>query len=141
MLEVSITELLTGDLRVNENRSANMKKACFYICPICGNIMTAVGQGSFSCCGLMMPVQEAEPDNEDHMICIETVDHEYSVAVRHPMEKGHYISLIAYVTSDSLEIVKLYPEQDVSVRFRKKGHGFFIPIVIGTGCFGRRYSP
>lgn len=135
VLEVSITELLTGDLRVNENRSANMKKACFYICPICGNIMTAVGQGSFSCCGLMMPVQEAEPDNEDHMICIETVDHEYSVAVRHPMEKGHYISLIAYVTSDSLEIVKLYPEQDVSVRFRKKGHGFFYTYCNRHGMF------
>lgn len=134
-LGVSIAELLTGDLRINENRSANMKKVHFYVCPICGNIITSVGQGSYSCCGLTLPEQEAETGEEDHLICVETVDHEYFVTIRHPMEKGHYISFIAYVTSGSLEIVKLYPEQDVSVRFRKKGHGFFYAYCNKHGMF------
>ena len=49
-LGVSIAELLTGDLRENENPSGNMKKILFYVCPICGNIITSVGQGTFSCC-------------------------------------------------------------------------------------------
>ncbi len=35
-LGVSIAELLTGDLRENGNRSANMRKMCFYVCPVCG---------------------------------------------------------------------------------------------------------
>lgn len=134
-LGVSIAELLTGDLRANENQSANMKKAHFYICPICGNIITSVGQGSFSCCGITLPEQEAEKCSENHLIGVETVDGEYSVTIQHPMEKGHYISFIAYVTSGSLELAKLYPEQDISVRFRKKGHGILYAFCNKHGMF------
>ncbi len=47
-LGTSITELLTGDLRKNENISGNMRKMHFYVCPICGNIITSVVQGVFS---------------------------------------------------------------------------------------------
>ena len=31
----------------NENTSGNMKKIQFYICSICGNIITALGEGAF----------------------------------------------------------------------------------------------
>lgn len=134
-LGVSIAELLTGDLRVNENRSGNMKKMHFYICPICGNIITAVGQGRFSCCGIVLPKQEAEQSDENHLIYIETVDNEYSLTIQHPMDKEHYISFASYVTSGSLEIAKLYPEQDISVRFRKKGHGIFYAYCNKHGMF------
>lgn len=134
-LGVSIAELLTGDLRANENQSANMKKAHFYICPICGNIITAVGQGSFSCCGITLPEQETEKCDGNHWIDVETVDDEYSVTIQHPMEKGHYISFIAYVTSGSLELAKLYPEQDIDVRFRKKGHGILYVFCNKHGMF------
>ncbi|MCF2555468.1 helix-turn-helix domain-containing protein [Faecalicatena contorta] len=122
-LGTSIAELLTGDLRENENVSANMKKTHFYVCPVCGNVVTSVGQGSFSCCGITLLEQEPETCEEGHKLHLETVDNEYHVTMDHPMTKGHYISFIAYVTSDGAEIVKLYPEQDISVRFRKKGHG------------------
>ena len=63
-LGVSIAELLTGDLRENGNLSANMRKMCFYVCPICGNIITSVGHGTFSCCGITLPEAEAsEPSS------------------------------------------------------------------------------
>lgn len=122
-LGTSITELLTGDLRENENQAGNMRKTHFYVCPICGNIITSVGQGTFSCCGVTMPEQEGEKCDDDHMINIETVDDEYHITINHPMNKSHYVSFIAYVTCDNSELVKLYPEQDISVRLRKKGHG------------------
>ena len=48
-LGISIGELLTGEYRENENRSGNMKKAEFYVCPVCGNVITSVGAGSYSC--------------------------------------------------------------------------------------------
>ncbi|MGP8310299.1 helix-turn-helix domain-containing protein [Enterocloster aldenensis] len=134
-LGVSIAELLTGDLRINENRSANMQRVYFYVCPICGNIVTAVGQGSFSCCGITLPKQEPEPSGEDHLICVETVDDEHFVTMDHQMGKEHYVSFVAYVTAGSLEIAKLYPEQDVSVRFRKKGHGFIYAYCNRHGMF------
>lgn len=134
-LGVSIAELLTGDLRVNENPAGNMKKVQFYVCPICGNVITSIGEGSFSCCGITLPAQEAETCDADHQICTETIDNEYSVTIRHPMNKEHYISFIAYVTSGSLEIAKLYPEQDISVRFRKKGHGLLYACCNKHGMF------
>lgn len=134
-LGTSIAELLTGDLRENENVSGNMKKAHFYVCPICGNIIMSVGQGSFSCCGITLPEQESEGCDENHGIHLETVDNEYHVTMEHPMNKGHYVSFIAYITSDSAEMVKLYPEQDISVRFRKKGHGILYACCNRHGMF------
>ena len=134
-LGVSIAELLTGNLRENENPSGNMKKILFYVCPICGNIITSVGQGTFSCCGVTLPPLEAEACEETHQIQVETVDHEYYVTLDHPMNKKHSISFLAYVTSASVEIAKLYPEQDISVRFRKKGHGILYAYCNRHGMF------
>ncbi len=134
-LNVSLTELLTGDLKTNENISGNMKKVQFYICPICGNILTAVGEGNFSCCGITLPKQEAETIDENHFLSVETIDDEYSITMEHSMTKKHYISFIAYVTSCSVEIIKLYPEQDISVRFRKKGHGILYLYCNRHGLF------
>ena len=134
-LGVSLSELLTGDLKTNENVSGNMKKVEFYVCPVCGNIITAVGTGNFSCCGILLTKQEAEPCNETHSIQDETIDNEYSITMKHSMEKGHYVPFIAYITSDSAEIIKLYPEQDISVRFRKKGHGILYAYCNRHGLF------
>ena len=85
----------------------------------------------------LIPLPEAEPekDNDRHSICVETIDDEYSVTMDHSMEKGHYISFIAYVTSDALDLVKLYPEQGISVRFRKKGHGIIYAYCNRHGMF------
>lgn len=89
----------------------NMKKTQFYVCPICGNIITAVGEGDFSCCGIRLPVQEAEVPEKEHAVSVENIDNEYFVTMEHPMSKEHYVSFISYVTLDSVEIVKLYPRR------------------------------
>lgn len=136
-LGVSVTELLTGDLKTNENVSGNMKKVQFYICPVCGNILTAIGEGNFSCCGVTLLKQEAEAVDEHHLIMVETIDNEYSITMQHPMSKEHYVSFIAYVTSGTVEIVKLYPEQEVFVRFRKKGHGILYAYCNRHGLYRR----
>ena len=134
-LGTSVAELLTGELCENDNLSANIKKMNFYVCPVCGNIITSVGQGSFNCCGIMLPKQDAEKCDEEHLLHIETVDNEYSVTMEHSMDKSHYISFIAYVTSDTFNVVKLYPEQGISVRFRKRGHGVFYVYCNKHGLF------
>ena len=134
-LGVSIAELLTGDLRENDNPAANMKKVHFYVCPVCGNVISSVGRGSFSCCGITLPEQEAEPEGGSHSVQVETVDQEYFVSTSHPMTKEHFISFVAYVTSGSIELVKLYPEQNVEVRFRKKGHGILYMYCNRHGLF------
>lgn len=50
-------------------------------------------------------------------------------------DKAHSISFVAYVTTDCAELAKLYPEQDVSVRFRKKGPGFLYAYCNRHGLF------
>lgn len=121
-LGVSIAELLTGEYKTNDNISANLKKMHFYVCPVCGNVITSIGQGTFSCCGITLIEQKAEED-EGHKIKVEIIENEYYVTMDHPMTKQHYISFVAYVTSGAFELKKQYPEQDVSLRFRKNGHG------------------
>ena len=135
VLGVSIAELLTGDCRENENPAGNMKKIHFYVCPVCGNIITSVGRGTFHCCGILLPEQEPEKMDEDHGMMIETIDDEYCITMNHPMTKEHYISFLAYVTSGTVEIAKLYPEQEISVRFRKKGHGYLYGYCNRHGMF------
>ena len=81
--------------------------------------------------------QEAEAVDEHHLIMVETIDNEYSITMQHPMSKEHYVSFIAYVTSGTVEIVKLYPEQEVFVRFRKKGHGILYAYCNRHGLYRR----
>ena len=137
-LGVSLTELMTGDLQTTENRSANLRRMGFYVCPVCGNVITAVGKGSFSCCGIPLPVQEAQPEDNAHTITVEPVEDEICVTIAHPMTKSHYISFIAWVSNDRAELVKLYPEQDITVRFKKRGHGTVYAYCNRDGLFSRR---
>lgn len=122
-LGISLAELLTGEYVENRNRSGNMKKVAFYVCPVCGNVIQATGNGSYSCCGILLPELEVEDANPDHDIKVEIVDSEYYVSVKHEMSKGHYISFLAYVTSNQVQLIKLYPEQCAEGRFTKRGHG------------------
>ena len=135
VLGVSVAELLIGEVTENSNRSANMKKVQFYVCPVCGNVIQAIGKGSYSCCGIMLPVAEIEEDIEGHLLHVDVIDNEYYVHMEHPMAKDHYVSFITYVTSNHSEMVKLYPEQDVECRFAKRGHGFFYVFCNKHGLF------
>lgn len=65
-LNVSVAELLTGEYMENSNRSSNMRKAVFYVCPLCGNVIMAAGAGSYSCCGILLPRLEPEDDDAGH---------------------------------------------------------------------------
>lgn len=122
-LQVSIAELLTGDVVKNENISGNMKKMSFYVCPICANVIQSVGEGAFCCCGITLPRLEEEEKDDIHMPQVEVMDGEFHVFLEHEMTKEHYISFFAYVTSNYAQFVKLYPEQNAECRFTRRGHG------------------
>lgn len=124
LLGVSLAELLAGEYVVNGNRSGNMKKISYYVCPVCGNVIQATGNGSYSCCGILLPQMEAEEGDAQHEIRIEEVDGEYYVSLQHDMSKNHSISFLAYVTANHAQMIKLYPEQSAEGRFAKRGHGF-----------------
>lgn len=123
-LNVSVMELLSGEPVVNKNVSGNMLRSKMYVCPICGNIITASGGAAISCCGITLPPLEAEECDDDHMINIEKVEDEHFITIDHEMTKQHYISFIAFVIGDRIQFVKLYPEGNAETRLQLRGRGF-----------------
>lgn len=122
-LGISVIQLFSGDLIKNNNLSANLKKASFYVCPVCKNVIFSVGESLVSCCGITLPPLEAENMDNDHILTVENVENELFVTVNHEMTKEHYISFVAYVTTDRTEIQKYYPESNAQTRFFSRGDG------------------
>ena len=117
-LGISVIELLSGEDIKNINRASNMNRCKFYVCPVCGNVIEATGEAVVSCCGITLPPLEAEACDAEHQIKKETVEDEYYVTLYHPMTKEHYMSFIAAVSDDGIQLKKLYPEGPCEARFR-----------------------
>jgi len=137
-LGISVIELMNGQPIVNKNISANLLRGQFYVCPLCGNILHSTGNALVSCCGITLPPLEAETPDEDHGITVESVEDEHFVTVHHPMTKAHFISFIAFVTSDRLQLVKLYPEGNAETRLQLRGMGRLYYYCNRHGLFKRK---
>lgn len=120
-LSVSVAELISGNTVYNSNISANMLRSQFYVCPVCGNVIHGMGESVIHCHGVLLQPEEAEKTDEDHKIFIEHVEDEYYVQIKHEMTKDHYIPFIAAVSSDRMQMVKLYSEGDAQARFKING--------------------
>lgn len=117
-LGISVIELFSGEDIVNTNKSFNMMRMKFHVCPICGNIITGTGEAVVSCCGIVLPPLEPEDEDEQHHLVSEKVEDEYYVTISHEMSKKHYISFIAAIKDDGCEIKKLYAEGNAEARFK-----------------------
>lgn len=118
---ISVTELISGNAVSNVNVSANMMRSKFYVCPVCGNSIHGMGEAVIQCHGLILTPCQAEETDEKHKVFVERVEDEYYVRVEHDMTKQHYISFIAALSSDKLQMAKLYPEGNAEARFKING--------------------
>lgn len=118
---VSVPELISGHQIRNVNVSANMMRSMFYVCPVCGNVIHSMGEAVIHCHGVQLLPAEAEPTDEQHKVFIERIEDEYYVRIDHDMNKTHYISFIAAMSSDRCQTVKLYPEGEAEARFKING--------------------
>ena len=121
VFRVSVTELISGNTVQNANVSANMMRSKFHVCPVCGNVIQSMGDAAIHCHGILLAPLEAEPTDEQHLILIERVEDEYYVRIDHSMTKEHYISFTAAVSSDKMQLVKLYPEGNAEAHFKIRG--------------------
>ena len=137
-LGISIIELMNGEHISNQNVSGNMLRCKFYVCPVCGNVIHTLGSALVSCCGITLPALEAEEGDEDHVLHVERVEDEHFVTVQHPMTKEHFISFIASVTSDRLQMVKLYPEGNAETRLQLRGRGYLYYYCNRHGLFKKK---
>ena len=118
---VSITELISGNAVNNVNVSANMLRSKFYVCPVCGNAIHSMGEAVIQCHGIQLTPCQAEESDEQHMIFIEKIEDEYYIQIDHEMTKQHYISFIAGLSADKIQMIKLYPEGNAEGRIKING--------------------
>lgn len=119
IFSVDVEGILLGDLNPRDPDGGNMKQTKFYMCEDCGNIITSTGCGDISCCGRKLEGLVAQKPDEAHTINLEEIENDYYVSFSHEMKKNHFISFMAYVTCNSVFLMKLYPEQSGEVRFPK----------------------
>ena len=135
ILGISMEDLLSGQLPEQETNGGNMKNLKFYVCPHCGNLLTASGSPNISCCGrILTPLQHRKADDA-HAVTVEEIDGEWFLTCAHPMEKGHSLMFAALVTSERLTLVRQWPEWDFQVRLPKRGHGILYWYCTQHGLF------
>ena len=137
-LGISVIELMNGEHIINKNISANMLRCRFYVCPICGNILHTTGNAVISCCGVTLPPLEAEEEDGEHVLTVENVEDEHFITVRHPMDKAHFISFAAFVTSDRMQLAKFYPEGNAETRMQLRGRGYLYWYCNRHGLFRKK---
>ena len=134
-LGISVIELMNGQHITNRNIAGNMLRCKFHICPICGNVIHSLGSAVVSCCGITLPALEAEAPDEDHILTVEPVEDEHFITVRHPMTKEHFLSFVAFVTADRIQLVQLYPEGNAETRLQLRGMGYLYYYCNRHGLF------
>ena len=133
VLGVGLETLLSGSLDANDQERGNMKKLNFYVCPDCGNLITAATEVGVSCCGrTLLPL---EPQKSEEPLSVEKIDDSWFVSSSHPMTKDHYVSFVALLTGDTLFLRRLYPEWDLQTRIPAFGHGILLWYCTQHGLF------
>lgn len=122
ILGVELQNLLSGELKTNDFVNGNLKKMTFFVCPNCHNITICTGTSEVACCGKRLTALTPQKALDHEKLMIEKDENEWLITSDHPMTKANYISFIALITGDRLQLIKLYPEWALSVRIPRRGH-------------------
>ena len=135
IFEIDLQNLLSGELNQNQLRSINLRKVKLYICPTCGNVVTATSEAAVSCCGRKLKEATPTKASQDEKLMVELVENDFFVTSQHEMTKEHYISFVALLTADAIIMRKQYPEWDLSVRIPRLAHGRLLWYCSRHGLF------
>ena len=135
ILGVDLEKLLTGEMPPKKTVNGNMKRMLFYVCPDCGNMITAMADANISCCGKIMTAIKPQKADELHKLNVEIIETDYYLTTAHPMERGHYITFVALITADGLIMKKLYPQWDMQARIPFRKHGRLVWHCSKDGLF------
>lgn len=123
---VSLEVLLCGNLETNDLVGGNMKKIKFYVCPGCGNLITATEEVAVSCCGKKIKALEMQKALDSEKLTVKRVENDYYISTDHEQTKEHFITFVALLTGDSIMIRKQYPEWNIQTRVPVFGHGMLV---------------
>lgn len=135
IFEIDMENLLSRNLEDNDVLGGNMKNLRFYVCPNCGNLISAITDTNVSCCGKKLKALQAQKPSEVDDLTVEKSDNDFYITAKHPMAREHYISFVALLTGDSIIMKKQYPEWDLSVRIPALAHGKLLWYCTQDGLF------
>ena len=135
IFNIDLEQLLLGELNTNHGNSGNMKRAGFYICPICRNIITSMSDAVVSCCGKKPNKTTPVKASDDEKLSVEIVESDYFISSSHEMSREHYISFVALVTGNSIMMFRQYPEWKLQARIPMYSHGRLIWHCTKHGLF------
>ena len=116
VLDVDMAQMMEGELMINRPDIGNINRIRFYVCPLCKNILSSTASSSILCCGRKLDPLTPQSDDTTPRITTEIFDIDYYFTFDHEMTREHYILFAAYVRSDTVILIRLYPEQNASVR-------------------------
>lgn len=123
LLGVSVEVILSGNLDENEEKDSNMKNTIYYVCPMCGNLITSQKALTVSCCGRALLPVEACKATDTQKMHTEKIEDSLYITTDHAMTKSDYIMFTAFVTSEKLELTKHFPEWNLELRIPSYCHG------------------
>jgi len=135
ILGADLTALLSGNLPQEEGTGGNMKKATYYVCPVCGGMTVTTGQGDLSCCGRRLTALTPKKAAEGEKLCLEKVEDEWFITSDHPMTKTHHIAFVAFASGDQLQLHRRYAEWDLQLRIPMRSHGVLLWYCTEHGLF------
>ena len=134
-LGADLTALLRGGPPDQEKPGGNMKKATYYVCPLCGELTVTTGKASVSCCGRTLTALTPRKAAEEEKLQVERVEDEWFLTSSHPMTKEHHIAFVAFAAGERLQLIRQYPEWDLQVRLPARGHGVLLWYCTRHGLF------
>ena len=134
-LGVDLERMLSGDLEPSREKGDSMKRIRFFVCPHCGNVVTATGEASVSCCGRRLEALTPQRAEGVHRLQAEAVEDEWFFTARHPMDKDHHLSFAALVTGEQVTLFRRWPEWDFQLRLPRGSHGLLYWYCTRHGLF------
>lgn len=132
---VDLEKLLAGELDPNSQAAGNLKNLHFYVCPTCGNLVTALVDTPVSCCGKKFTALMAQKAGPEDKLSVEIIENDYFISSDHEMSKDHYISFVAFLTGDTVLLRKQYPEWNLQTRLPVFAHGRLLWYCTRHGLF------
>lgn len=112
-----------------------MRNLKFFVCPKCGNLITARETTALLCCDNRLAPLKAKDFDARHQMTLTPTEHHLMVTTDHPMEKDHYIAFLAFITGEHLYLSKCQPEWDFQQQIPKDMYGMLYWYCTKDGLF------
>lgn len=132
---INMESLLAGEMDINDTVGGNMKNLRFFVCPACGNLITATSDAGITCCGKKLAATEPMKAENDEKLSVEIIENDYFISSEHEMTKSHHITFVALLTGDAIMVRKLYPEWNLQTRIPRFGRGKLVWYCTEHGLF------